>query len=290
MAFKMTGVLKCSLQNLLLSSTGSPRKRTVESTSEFKHFMLFQIWHKPTAHLWKMLLTDTNSFRLWKDEKVCTRQCLLHYLLQCITSIIGNTAVVSEEWKTGTQCFKKEQKKCSNLGVLADSTSVWNYRLHLCLQGWVPASRGQNELEEPARMNGGKTSNAYRQLWHKYITGKSFIINFWSCLMQNIHPLVAIHQINTEVSLWALTLTFKSPQALEMVCKCMFLAHWQCNVIWQSWACSDGSTHLRFPFFHLYDHGEKISQSFFNSMASTIPSLWYHFLHEIFRKKYIYIW
>ena len=46
--------------------------------------IIFQIWHKPTGHLWKTLLTDTNSFRLWKDEKVSTRQCLLHYLLPCI--------------------------------------------------------------------------------------------------------------------------------------------------------------------------------------------------------------
>lgn len=126
MAFKMTGVLKCSLRSFLLPSIGSPRKRTVESTSEFKHFILFQIWHKPTARLWKMQLTDTNSFRLWKDEKVRTRQCLLHYLLPCITSIIGNAAVVSEEWKTRIQCFKKEQK---NRTILVSQYIALEFRI-----------------------------------------------------------------------------------------------------------------------------------------------------------------
>lgn len=126
MAFKMAGVLKCSLQSLLLSSIASPRKRTVESTSVFKHFILFQIWHKPTAHLWKKLLTDTNSFRLWKDEKGCTRQCLLHYLLSCITSIMENAAVVPKEWKTGIQCFKKEQK---NRTILVSQCIALEFRI-----------------------------------------------------------------------------------------------------------------------------------------------------------------
>lgn len=165
MAFKMTGVLKRSLQSRLLSSIGSPRKRTVESTSEFKHFMLFQIWHKPTTRLWIMLLTDTNSFRLWKDEKVCTRQCLLHYLLPCITSIIKNAAMVSEEWKNRNTVIQNWTEKWNSL-VLVHSTRVQDCGLHvhqLTLQGRALALRGQNRLEgTSARSQEGQTEENSR--------------------------------------------------------------------------------------------------------------------------------
>lgn len=168
MAFKMTGVLKCSLQSCLLSSSGSPRKRTVESTSEFKHFMLFQIWHKPTTRLWIMLLTDTNSFRLWKDEKVCTRQCLLHYLLPCITSIIKNAAMVSEEWKTGTRWLKlnrkMQQPSCFSTQHL--SSGLWTTSAAADTAGKSLARAeqvGGHFSQEPGMAN-RKTPDVYRQL------------------------------------------------------------------------------------------------------------------------------